>query len=62
MVILTYQIKGGTKNMAYIIAFIVSVIWGYFSDLKRGEVGWFIGRVVFVMTATFIADSLGFYQ
>jgi hypothetical protein len=46
----------------YICALLVSVIWGYFADLKRGEVGWFIGRVCFVMLMTMIAVNLGFYE
>lgn len=36
----------------------VSVVWGYFADLPGGEVGWFLGRLVFVPTFTLLAYEL----
>jgi uncharacterized membrane protein len=33
---------------AVLPAMVVATVWGYFADLRNGEVGWFIGRVVFV--------------
>ncbi|MBC2399604.1 hypothetical protein BD780_001095 [Clostridium tetanomorphum] len=37
------------KKYSKIIAiFIITVIWGYFTDLKNGEIGWFIGRIIFM--------------
>jgi len=32
------------------IALMVAAIWGYFVDLSTGQVGWFIGRLVFCAT------------
>jgi hypothetical protein len=29
------------------IALMVAAIWGYFADLSVGQVGWFIGRLLF---------------
>ena len=34
------------KNIA--VGIVVAVVWGYFSDLRNGEIGWFIGRLVFI--------------
>ncbi|WP_449355576.1 hypothetical protein ACUL41_06885 [Virgibacillus natechei] len=31
-----------------VIGLIVAIIWGYFADLKNGEIGWFIGRLIFI--------------
>ncbi|GAQ17604.1 RND transporter [Oceanobacillus picturae] len=30
------------------IGLAIAVIWGYFADLRNGEVGWFIGRLIFM--------------
>ncbi|QIW88800.1 hypothetical protein P59_203 [Bacillus phage P59] len=46
----------------YIVALIIAVVWGYFQDLKRGQVGWFVGRIVFMMIVVFILDYAGLYQ
>jgi hypothetical protein len=35
-----------------ITSLIISVIWGYYADLSKGQVGMFIGRILFVTAAT----------
>lgn len=35
----------------FICGLLIAVVWGYFSDLQNGQVGWFIGRLVFVSIA-----------
>jgi hypothetical protein len=35
----------------FLILLLMTLVWGYFSDIKRGYPIWvFIGRIVFVMT------------
>jgi hypothetical protein len=29
-------------------ALFVAAIWGYFADIRHGEIGWFIGRLIFL--------------
>ncbi len=29
-------------------ALLFAAIWGYFADLRHGEIGWFIGRLIFL--------------
>jgi hypothetical protein len=29
-------------------ALLFAAIWGYFADLRYGDFGWFIGRLVFI--------------
>lgn len=43
-------VEGDVASLAIvvIISILIAVIWGYFSDLQRGEIGWFLGRMVFV--------------
>jgi hypothetical protein len=37
--------------VTFLSLLIMTVVWGYFSDIRRGyHVGWFVGRIVFVMT------------
>lgn len=36
------------KHIEIIGIFIIAVIWGYFVDFKNGEIGWVIGRIVFM--------------
>ncbi len=31
-----------------LISLLIAAIWGYFSDLRHGEWGWFIGRLIFI--------------
>jgi len=33
---------------AFLIGLLVAAVWGYFSDLRNDQVGWFIGRLIFV--------------
>ncbi|AGI11981.1 hypothetical protein X915_gp053 [Bacillus phage vB_BanS-Tsamsa] len=35
--------------MGYLIALLIAIAWGYVVDLRKGQVGWFIGRVVFML-------------
>ena len=37
--------------LPFLVGLIVAAIWGFFSDLQNGEVGWFIGRLVFTPLA-----------
>lgn len=38
--------KNGVATLSTSVA--VAVIWGYFSDLRNGQMGWFVGRLIFV--------------
>lgn len=31
-----------------VIALVVAGVWGYFADLRQNEIGWFVGRLLFV--------------
>ena len=31
-----------------LLGLIVAAVWGYFSDLREGQVGWFVGRLIFI--------------
>ncbi len=42
---------------AVLPATLVAAVWGYFADLRNGEVGWFLGRVV-IVSAIALALSL----
>jgi hypothetical protein len=35
-----------------ITSLMISVVWGYYADLSKGQVGAFIGRILFVTAAT----------
>jgi hypothetical protein len=45
---------------AFCYSFLVALIWGYFSDLRHGEIAWFVGRLIFVPAFTLITYSLFF--
>ncbi len=32
----------------FVIALAVAAVWGYFADLRQNEIGWFVGRLLFV--------------
>lgn len=37
------------KHLYYMFGgLLVAVVWGYFSDLKNGDIYWFIGRLIFM--------------
>ncbi|WP_169824080.1 hypothetical protein [Anaerobacillus alkalidiazotrophicus] len=36
------------QTIYFLITLVIAIIWGYFADLKNGEVGWFIGRLLFM--------------
>ena len=36
---------------AILIGLLVAAVWGYFSDLRNDQVGWFIGRLILVPLA-----------
>lgn len=40
-----------------LLALIVSVVWGIFSDLMHGQPGWFIIRVSLVTLATYLGSQ-----
>ena len=46
--------KNTDMVLAVVIALLVAAVWGYFADLRSGEVGWFVGRLVFCGAAAFI--------
>jgi hypothetical protein len=33
---------------AVLLGLLVALIWGYFADLRNGQVEWFFGRLVFI--------------
>lgn len=39
----------------FIIMMAISVIWGYFEDLRNGKIGWFIGRILFTIVFFLLA-------
>jgi len=43
---------------ATLIALLVAAIWGYFADLSDGQVGWFIGRLVFCGSIAFVGAQV----
>ncbi|BAC11975.1 hypothetical protein ACFQ4N_17810 [Oceanobacillus iheyensis] len=45
-----------------IIGVIVAVIWGYFADLKNGELGWFIGRIIFIPSFVLLINNLHIFK
>ena len=40
-----------TSIPALLCGLLVAAVWGYFSDLQDGQVGWFIGRLALVSIA-----------
>jgi hypothetical protein len=36
------------KLKLVLAALLVAAIWGYFADIRHGEIGWFIGRLIFL--------------
>lgn len=32
----------------FVIVMLVTIIWGYFAELRKGQLGWFVGRIVFM--------------
>jgi hypothetical protein len=41
-----------------LVGLIVAAIWGYFVDLREGQVEWFVGRLVFVPLVIVIVQRL----
>ena len=37
---------------------LVAVVWGYFRDLKNGDIYWFIGRLFFIPLFIVFLDIL----
>ncbi|SDJ09032.1 hypothetical protein SAMN04490247_0671 [Salimicrobium halophilum] len=33
---------------AILVGLAIAIVWGYFADLRNGEIGWFIGRLIFM--------------
>lgn len=42
----------------YIATLLIAIVWGYFADLKNGQVGWFIGRLIFMPFFYFILSQI----
>jgi len=42
----------------YFLSTLTALIWGYFSDLRHGEIAWFVGRLIFVPLFTLLTYSL----
>lgn len=40
--------KYTNRTRMLFVALVGAVIWGYFSDLRHGEIGSFIGRIIFM--------------
>lgn len=38
--------------LVVLASLIVAAVWGYFADLRNGQVGWFASRLVFVPVVT----------
>ncbi len=36
------------RTIRVIAALVVAAVWGYFADLKNDQIGWFIGRLIFL--------------
>lgn len=49
--------KVNSKKYKLLIAFIIAIIWGYFADLRNGEIYWFFGRVIFIPLFVLILDK-----
>lgn len=45
----TWIVKGGFNVVGYLFVLAIAVIWGYIADLRKGQIGWFIGRVIFML-------------
>jgi len=43
---------------AIILGLVVAAVWGYFSDLRNDQLGWFIGRLVFVPLVLVVVQRL----
>ncbi|MEJ6004652.1 hypothetical protein WG899_03760 [Paucibacter sp. AS339] len=41
-----------------LLAGAVGLVWGYFEDLQRGDVGWFFGRILFCAVLGFMSSYL----
>jgi hypothetical protein len=38
-----------------VTSLLIAAVWGYFSDLRHGQTGWFLGRLcIAVMVAIFV--------
>ena len=47
------------KKIRLLMTFIIAIIWGYFADLKYGEIGSFIGRIIFMPCSYYIIFERG---
>ena len=41
-----------------LIGLVVAAIWGYFIDLRNGQVEWFVGRLIFVPLVIVVVQRL----
>lgn len=41
-----------------LIGFIIGVVWGYFADLRYGDVNGFIERIIFILIFVFLVRFL----
>ena len=41
-----------------LVGLMIAAIWGYFSDLRQGQVEWFVGRLVFVPLVVVVVQRL----
>lgn len=41
---------------------LIAIIWGYFADLKNGEIGWFIGRIIFIPSFVLLINNLHIFK
>jgi len=47
------------KKIRLLMTFIIAIIWGYFADLRHGDIGWFIGKIIFMPTFHYIIFERG---
>ena len=48
-----------SKQLAgFFVTLLIAVVWGYFSDLRHGQVGWFIGRIIFMLGIAYLWSRL----
>lgn len=44
--------------VGWVTAILLAVIWGYFAELRNGQVGLFIGRLVFMIGFYYIMSQI----
>jgi len=50
--------KGEISMIGWVATILIAVIWGYFAELRNGQVGLFIGRLVFMIGFYYIMSLI----